>query len=72
MARNNITTCECLVVSPHFMEKDQDKVLQLSILEIQPKFVIAMEGIVVIGFWRLGLGTFWRTIATRPQKTILV
>ncbi len=54
------------------MEKDQDKVLQLSILEIQPKFVIAMEGIVVIGFWRLGLGTFWRTIATRPQKTILV
>jgi hypothetical protein len=73
MAGDNIATCECvIVVSPCFMEEDQERVLQLSILKIHPKFIIAMEGIVVIGFWRLDLGTFWCTIATRPQKTILV
>jgi hypothetical protein len=74
MARENIATCECVVVvvSPCFMEEDQERILQLSILEIHPKFISAMEGIDVIGFWRFDLGTFWCTIATRPQKTILV
>jgi hypothetical protein len=51
MVGENITTCECIVVvSPCFMEEDQKKVLQLSILKIHPKFIIDMEGIFVIGF----------------------
>ncbi len=73
MAKENIATCECIVVvSPCFMVEDQERVLQLSVLEVHLKFIIDMEGIVVIGFWRLDLGTFWCTIATRPQKTIMV
>jgi hypothetical protein len=54
------------------MEEDQERVLQLSILKVHPKFIITLECIVAIGFWRLDLGTFWHTIATRPRKTILV
>jgi hypothetical protein len=65
MVGENITTCESVVVSPHFMEEDQEKVLQLSILKVHPKFVSSMEGIIVIGFWKLDLGTFWRTIAIK-------
>jgi hypothetical protein len=61
----NITACEFVVVSPHFMEEDQEKVMQLSIFKVHPKFVSSMEGIIVIGFWKLDLGTFWRTIAIK-------
>ncbi len=50
MVGDNIATCECVDVSPYFMEEDQKKVLQLSIFEVHPKFVIAMKGIVAIGF----------------------
>jgi hypothetical protein len=33
-------------------------IIRLSILKVHPKFIIAMKGIVAIGFWRLELGTF--------------
>jgi hypothetical protein len=50
MVGDNIATCECVDVSPYFMEEDQKKVLQLSIFEVHPKFIIAMKSIVAIGF----------------------
>jgi hypothetical protein len=50
MVGDNIATCECVDVSPCFMEEDQERVLQLLIFEVHLKFVIATKGIVAIGF----------------------
>jgi hypothetical protein len=58
MVGNNISACECLIVFSRFVEEDQNKVMQFSIFKVHPKFIIAMEVIVVISFSKLDMGTF--------------